>query len=102
MHSKKDSKKLKAIFLVIDIILLAAAVALGGICFLIQKSIDEVPEIDYEQKIQEFDRKQNEMESRIQAVSAMIEAGDLSADADICMAQEKLEEGQQVMQIQNQ
>ena len=31
MHSKKDSKKLKAIFLVIDIILLAAAVALGGI-----------------------------------------------------------------------
>ena len=97
MHSKKDSKKLKAIFLVIDIILLAAAVALGGICFLIQKSIDEIPEIDYEQKIQEFDRQQNEMESRIQAVSAMIEAGDLSADADICMAQEKLEEGQQVI-----
>ena len=98
MHSKKDSKKLKAILLAIDLILLAAAIGLGGICFLIQKSIDQIPEIHHEQQMQEFDRKQAEMEEQIQSISLMLENKDLSADADIQAAKQTLEEGQKVIQ----
>lgn len=97
MHSKKDSKKLKAILLAIDIILLVAAVALGGVCFWIQKSINEIPEIHYEQRMKEFDQKKNEMETRIQSISLMLETGDLSADADLLAAKQTLKEGQKVV-----
>ena len=98
MHSKKDSKKLKAILLAIDLILLAAAIAMGGICFWIQKSIDEIPEIQYEQTIQELQQKQNEMESRMQHIRTMLDSGDLSEDADIRAAKQTMEDGQKVIQ----
>lgn len=98
MHSKKDSKKLKAILLVIDIILLAAAIGLGGICFWIQKSIDEVPEIHYEQSMHELEQKQTELEKQIQSVGLMLETKDFSTDADIQNAKQTIEEGQAVIQ----
>lgn len=83
MQPEKDSKKQKNILLAIDLVLLAVAVAVGGLCFWLTWSVDQIQDQGYAAKLRDMTQQRSQMETQIQNMETMIEQRDFSQDAAV-------------------
>lgn len=79
MRSRKDSTKLKAILLVIDLLLVAAAAAVGFFCFRMVQEEKTEPKLDYAYESALLSQREEKLDSQISAQLALL-AEDLTSE----------------------
>lgn len=79
MRSKKDSKKLKVILLVIDLLLLAAVVAVGMFCVRMVTEEQTEPQLDYAYESAMLDQRDKQLDQQIEDQLALL-AADLTSE----------------------
>lgn len=89
-------KKLRAIFLVIDLILLTAALVMGAICFHWYSQINGIPELNFDQTMQAMDEQELRLEQDIRDKQALILERETESGALYAAAEEKLAASQAV------
>ena len=93
MRSRKDSTKLKAILLVIDILLVAAIAAIGWFCYDMVRSEQHEPKLDYEYESGVLQQRDAQLDEQIEQRKKML-AEDLKSEAHL----QKMEEIRQQME----
>ena len=97
MRSRKDSTKLKAILLAIDILLLAAIAAMGWFCYDMVQSEQTEPKLDYEYESALIQQRHAELNKQIADRKKML-AEDLTSEAHM---QQVAQIRQQMEQVQS-
>lgn len=82
MRSKKVSKKLKAILLVIDLLLLAAVAAAGFFCYRMVEEEKSEPKLDYAYESAMLDQRDKNLDRAIEEQEALL-AEDLTSEAHL-------------------
>lgn len=95
MRSRKDSTKLKAILLVIDLLLLAAVIAVGYFCVRMVMDEKTEPKLDYEYEVSLLQQREQKLDSQIRAQQELL-AEDLTSETHL---QEKQAIEQQMEQV---
>ena len=80
MRSQKDSTKLKAILLVVDLLLLAAITVVGLFCYQLVQEAETEPKLDYDYEVSQLKEREAELDSRIEAQQQLL-ASDLTSEA---------------------
>lgn len=95
MRSRKDSTKLKGILLVIDLLLVAAIVAVGFLCWRMMEEAKTAPTLDYEYESAVLKKQEEKLDDQIRAQQLLL-AEDLNSQAHL---QEKQAIMQQMVQL---
>lgn len=89
-------KKLRAIFLVIDLLLVAVVLVLGAICFHWYSQLESISGLDYEQTMRSLDSREQQIRQDINAMQGEIQRRSEESAAAYEIALEKLTASQAV------
>lgn len=98
MRSKKDSKKSKVILPVIDLLLLAAIIAVGIFCARMINEEKTAPQLDYAYESAMLDQRDKELDQKIEQQQALLKA-DLTSE-EFLQEKQRIEDQMELIRLE--